>query len=938
MDFIRVMVLRCRNIISGKVLLIDFALLVLLSLPTPPVFAQDPNSFPLGGVMNGPAGSSASQLPNSGTDYDPNGYQNGTQPYGGQMQPGTQSLTGISSQGAELQQSNDLQDNSGSRRNAARDQNLQPSWRSYPPDPPTEFQKMVSSSTGKMLPIYGAQLFRGGPSTFAPLDRVPVTPDYVIGPGDELLIQVWGQVRLNSHFTVDRSGNIYIPQVGTVQVAGLSFGQLRDNLKSQIGRVFRNFDMNVNMGQLRSIQVFVVGQARRPGSYVVSSLSTLVDALFVTGGPLPQGSMRHIHVKRGDKLITDFDLYDLLQHGDKSKDTSLLPGDVIYIPPVGAQVAVAGLVNTPAIYELKSATETSVSQVLELAAGPANIASNDSVRLERVDAHRMRSVTNLDLNEAGLKQQLQDGDILELVSIVNRFKNGVTLRGNVANPGHYAWHEGMQVGELFPDKDALITRDYWLKRGQLGKPVLTYIPVCPQVSGRNAVNQLNGMNGSTTNSSVYPASAADGLQAGDPGTATGTNSSSQLEGSPDDVEQRQDEDGRGCITLPESMRPRVQTQATYNPGMIVPTQSQQNSYDPNQYQTSQRSAPIAGGSSAASAMVGRDSSGFRPRNDVKLSDPDIDWTYAVIERQDKSTLTTSLHSFNLGGLVLEHDSSQNLILEPGDVITIFSKADFRVPQTQQTRLVHLEGEFRSAGVYSVLPGESLRDLVKRAGGFTSDAYLYGSEFTRESTRRVQQQRLNEYINQIALQAGTNSANNASRSVSALDTTAAAAMAAQSQTVINSLRESRSSGRIVLQLRPDSDSIDQLPTIPLEDGDRFVVPHVPSTVSVAGAVYNANSFIYDHQRRLKDYLQLAGGSNRDADKRSIYVIRADGSVISRRQISTWRKDSFDTLRIYPGDTVVIPLNLSKGASLRAVVDIAQIVGQFGVAIAAANLVF
>ena len=847
--------------------------------------------------------------------------------------------------GANLQPNDDTDT---SRRNIANREGYQRQalW-NLPPDAPTEFQKMVLSSTGKFLPIYGAQLFRNAPSTFAPLDRVPVTPDYVIGPGDELVIQIWGQVTLNSHFTVDRTGEIYIPQVGSVRVAGLNFGQVREFLRSQISRVFRNFDLNVNMGQLRSIQVFVVGQARRPGSYTISSLSTLVDALFVTGGPSPQGSFRHIQLKRTGKVIADFDLYDLLERGDKTNDTQLLPGDVIYIPPIGAQVAVAGSINVPAIYELKTADTTTVDELLKLAAGPTNTASTQTVRLERVDAHKVRSVTDLALNEASLGQVLKDGDILELVSIVNRFSNGVILRGNVANPGQYAWKSGMRVSDLFPDKDALITRNYWLKRGQLGKPVLNYVPVCPPTQNRNGMTQgygpigtngsyqssgsYNQNNGSMNSTNIDPNSY-------DPtGQQQGAANSYQY---PQDRQQdadgnREGENLGGCITVPQNLSTPADSQVgtpenqppSSNPGYLAQMQSQQ-----------QRTMPVAGGSSAASAMVNRDTGPFQPRNDVKLSEPDIDWSYAVIERQDKTTLTTSLISFNLGKLVLENDREQDIALEPSDVVTIFSKADFRVPQTQQTRLVHLEGEFRSAGVYSVQPGETLKDLVKRAGGITEDAYLFGSEFTRESTRRVQQQRLNEYVDQIALQASTNSANNASRSVSALDTAAASAMASQSQSVIASLRQMRSSGRIVLELKPNSTNLDELPPISLEDGDRFVVPHIPATVSVAGAVYNPNSFVYNGQRRLKDYLQLAGGSNRDADRKSTYVIRADGSVVSRRQASSWRKDSFDTLRIYPGDTVVIPLNLSKGASLRTVVDIAQIVGQFGIAIAAANLVF
>jgi protein involved in polysaccharide export with SLBB domain len=329
---------------------------------------------------------------------------------------------------------------------------------------------------------------------------------------------------------------------------------------------------------------------------------------------------------------------------------------------------------------------------------------------------------------------------------------------------------------------------------------------------------------------------------------------------------------------------------------------------------------------------------FKPRNDVKLIEPDIDWSYAVIERQSKENLTTSLLPFNLGKVVLEADASQNLELMPGDVVTIFSKADIRVPQSQQTRFVRLEGEFVSSGIYSVLPGETLRQLVKRAGGITPDAYLYGSEFTRESTRRVQQQRLNDYVDQIALQVSASAVNSANSAVSAQDTAALAAAQQQNQNVINNLRQARATGRIVLELQPDSHDLLQLPDLPLEDGDQFIVPRLPSTVSVDGAVYNQNSFVFDPSRRLGGYVRLAGGANRDADKGRAYVIRASGAVISKQYSSSLRGNGFDSIGLYPGDTVVIPLNFNKGKTLRLIVDIAQIVGQFGIAIAAANVVF
>ncbi len=797
---------------------------------------------------------------------------------------------------------------------------------------------MVANSIGKMLPIYGAMLFRNPPSTFAPLNLVPVTPDYVIGPGDELRIQVWGQVTLNGRYTVDRTGNIYIPQVGTLQVAGLPFAQVQEHLKSQMARVFRNFDLNVNMGQLRSIQVFVVGQARRPGNYTISSLSTLTNALFATGGPLPQGSMRHIQLKRSGKVVVDFDLYDLLERGDKTNDVQLLPGDVIYIPPVGPQVAVAGSVKAPAIYELKTARDTTVNDVLELAAGLTNVASGAKLRLERVDERHLRSMIEVPLDAQGKATLLQDGDLLELNAVVGQYKDAITLRGNVANPGRYAWKSGMHVRDLIPDKDSLITKEYWLKRSQLGQPMLSYIPTCLPMTSFGIPDLRYGIPAgeegeypnwrySSTRSPNLIGLPFGGVSEG----ISNTQSNLNYDGSPIT------DGGLDCTKVPYSSTAASGVNDRYTSYSANPT-SATNSSSP-----SNNNSAGSNGMSSASASVGSTapnaSSGqFKPRNDVRLIEPDIDWSYAVVERQSKENLVTSLLPFNLGKVVLEGDSSQNIELLPGDVITIFSKADIRVPQSQQTRFIRLEGEFVSSGIYSVLPGETLRQLVKRAGGITPDAYLFGSEFTRESTRRVQQQRLNEYVDQIALQVSTTAINSANSAISAQDSAALAAAQQQNQNVINSLRQARATGRIVLELQPDSSDISQLPDLPLEDGDQFIVPRIPSTVSVDGAVYNQNSFVFDPSRRLGGYIRLAGGANRDADKGRAYVIRASGAVISKQYSSSLRGNGFDSLGLYPGDTVVIPLNFNKGKTMRLIVDLAQIVGQFGIAIAAANVVF
>ncbi len=713
--------------------------------------------------------------------------------------------------------------------------------RLVPPTPEaiTEFQRLVQESTGQQLLIFGASLFNNVPSTFAPVDNIPVSPDYVLGPGDEIRVQVFGQVNQQQTLVVDRSGNITYPEVGVIQVAGLKYSALPSFLKSQLSRVYRNFDLNVNLGQLRSIQIFVVGFARRPGSYTVSSLSTLLNALFVSGGPTSQGSLRNIELQRAGQTITHFDLYDLLLHGDKSKDVSLAPGDVIFIPPVGSQIALSGSVDNPAIYEILP--DTKVTQAIKLAGGETPVALGTQVRIERIYDHAMRSLADVDLSR--IDPILHDGDIIEVGEILGRYRNAVTLRGNVASPGRYVWKEGMRITDLVPNKDQLITREYYRRRNALGTAPLGYTPPGTQtlqISGTGATegNDAAVQNGAST---------------------TSTN----------------------------------------------------------------------GGSSVGTALTS--SNGVFPStNDVVLSAPDIDWSYAVIERLNEDTLTTSLIPFNPGRLFLDGDQSQNLPLLPGDIITFFSTADLKVPTTQQTRFVRLEGEFVASGIYSVEPGETLRHLLQRAGGFTSDAYLYGSEFTRQSTKRVQQQRLNEFADSVEAQITAQASANNARSVSDLDAAANQAATAQANQTVARLRRIQPIGRIVLELKPDSRGIDAVPDLPLEDGDRFVVPRVPSTVAVEGQVYSANAFVFVRGRRERDYLRQAGGPDRNADRKRTFILRADGSVFSRQY------GDVDKATMFPGDTIVVPPSFGRAAILRDLVDISNVVGGLGIGIAAINL--
>jgi protein involved in polysaccharide export with SLBB domain len=677
-------------------------------------------------------------------------------------------------------------------------------------EPVTDFQRFAASSIGQVLPIFGTSLFERVPSTFAPLDRIPVTADYVIGPGDQILLRVWGQVNLDLELTVDRAGAIFIPQAGNVNVAGLQFQQLSSYLRSQLERVYRNFDLNVNMGQLRSIQIFVVGQARRPGTYTVSSLSSLVNALFASGGPSNQGSMRHIQLKRGTDVVTEFDIYDLLLNGDKSKDARLLPGDVVYIPPSGARVAAAGSVRTLAIYELKN--ENKVADLIQMAGGLSAVADLQHATIERIHQGASREVLEFKLDAPGMAIAIGDGDVLNVGTILARFANAVTLRGNVANPGRFPWRAGMRLRDVIPDKESLITRDYWKKHNVLG-----FVPPDQRVP------------------------AEPSTEAGRTPAPTGI-----------------------------------------------------------------------------AAFV-----------------PEINWTYAVIERQSSRDLKTELIPFNLGKLVLEGDETQNLELRAGDVVTVFSQADIRVAVSQQNPKVRLEGEFQTAGVYDVRPGETLGALIQRVSGLTPQAYLYGAEFLRESTRIDQQRRLDQLVDELERELQQSGSREIGRATTQEDAASAAVSVQNTRQLIARMRSLKATGRIVLNLLPGANDLSKLMGLPLEDGDRLVVPARPATVNVFGAVYNQTSFLHEPALRVEDYLRQAGGPTRTADKAHIFIIRADGSVVPKQGSSLFKK-AFESTRLNPGDSVVIPERMFKPGFMRGLRDWTEIFSQMTLGAAAINV--
>ena len=666
-----------------------------------------------------------------------------------------------------------------------------------------EFQKFVAEATGAVLPIHGADFFASSRG-YAAMQGTPVPSDYRLGPGDEIVIRGWGSVDIDFRDVVDRNGLVHVPKVGAVMLAGVRAGDAEGAVRAAFDKYFRGYSLNVTLGQLRGMTVYVVGQAQSPGTYTVSSLSTVITALFQSGGPGPNGSLRRVQVKRAGQQVAELDLYAFIARGDKSADIRLLDGDVIVIPPAHGFVALAGKVETPAIYELKGPEDT-LKGLIELAGGLPVVANPHRAFIERIDPVRSmqpRSVADISLDATGLAYKLRNGDLITVLPIRSTFDNAVALRGVIDAPLRLPYREGMRITDLIPDKNFLLSRS---------------------------------------------------------------------------VIQRQN-------NLLDVQRGK-----------------------------------------AATAGIGN-------RYDV------INWDYAVVERLNPAELTETLIPFNLGRALADPKSPDNVPLRVGDTVTLFSADDVRVPVAKRRVYVRVEGEVRRPGIYQVEPGESLINILERAGSLTPDAYLFGAEFTRESVRQSQQDNLEKLTRRIEQQMFSETSRLAANTTADAQSAALmqARMAAEAEArnrFVQRLRELKSNGRVALGVPFAQAGLAQLPAMRLENGDRLFVPPRPDFIQVAGAIGTESALLWQPGRSVSDYLAQAGLS-RDSDKDGIFVMRADGTVISGAD--RWLT-SIAGVEALPGDVVVVPEKLDKETFwptfMRYAKDITQVLSNLGLGAAA-----
>jgi protein involved in polysaccharide export with SLBB domain len=627
--------------------------------------------------------------------------------------------------------------------------------------------------------------------------------------------------------------------------------------------------------------------------------------------------LRHIQVRRDGATITDFDFYDLLIKGDKSKDVRLQPGDVLFIPHVGPLVAIAGSVNSPAIYEMKD--DSTLNDLIEIAGNLSTVADTSKITIDRFVDHRARKTLEFPYDEQSRALPVKDGDIVRVFSIVPRFEDTVTLRGNVANPGRYPWKPGMRVRDLIPDSQALLTRRYWRNRAAIVNGSATEYPIPTSSSQNNPSAPGQQQSNRTTPTGAMPnGTMPNGTMPN--GTTNTTAAPGVPESSQNYNSQNNSSDATGSSNLADS----------------VYAQNQQN---PSGSDSSRSGNPTTGSQPPTQASANN------PNNpnpntvrdiaeDVRRYAPEINWDYAIIQRVNPIDLTSKLVWMSPRKAILERDEESNLELQPGDIITIFSQRDITVPQTERSQYVIVEGEVVRPGVYKLETNETLRSVLQRAGGLTPDAYVYGSQFTRESARIDQQKSLDELANTMEVQI-RQSAMSVAASANPGDLPQ---MLAAQEAIITQLRSTRASGRVALPVKPKDKSLTDYPDMLMEDSDRLSIPHTPSTVSVVGDVYNPGSFIFEPRNTTGAYLDIAGKGKPQSDMRHAFVLRANGVVVAANNVNgLFTGTKFDRIHLYPGDQIVVPYKIPTGAFVRGLRDWTQITSQLAITGAALAII-
>ena len=720
-------------------------------------------------------------------------------------------------------------------------------------------------SQGPPLKRFGADIFVNGTGNLdnLPMD-LPAGPDYALGPGDGLNINLWGSTSRRLTRTVDREGRVALPDAGSAVVAGQTVSQAQETLQKALSATFRDARVDVSLTRLRSVRVYVVGDVERPGAYDISSLSTPLNALYAAGGPTARGSLRTVRQYRDKRLVREVDLYELMLQGVRSDAERLEPGDTILVPPVGAQVSVDGMVRRPAIYELKS--EADLADVLQLAGGVLVSATLRQINVERIEAHQRRVMLSVKLpdsddhtalDKALGSFQVQDGDRIKISPILPYSDQTVYFQGHVFRPGKYPYHPGTQISDL----------------------IRSYQDLLPEPADHAEIVRL-------VPPDYHPMVIEFKL-------------SEILSG--DDPIDLQPFDTIRIFGRYEIDPPRASIH-----GEVL---------RPGDY-------PLANGMTAADLV--RLAGGFKRSAYTQTAD-----IASYVVQHDDRVLTRHKTVEIAKALAGDHDL--DAVLKPGDVLTIRQLSGWKDIGAS----VVLNGEVLFPGTYGIEDGEKLSMLLRQAGGFRADAYPEGAFLERLQVRELEEKSRQELMRRIEMEGG-------STKVAASETGADRAallqtMTQQKESVLTALRKQPATGRLVIKISADIERWQNTAAdIELRAGDVLTIPKRPSFVLISGQVYNPAAISYAPGKNAGWYLQQAGGPTTLANRKDIYVIRANGSVVGQGSGSGLWKGNVLSAVMRPGDTVVVPEKIISGSSgWKNAMTTAQFVSSMALAAAAVH---
>jgi len=807
-----------------------------------------------------------------------------------------------------------------------------------------EFDKLEDSDE---LKPFGYDVFANSPQTFAPMMDIAIPADYIIGPGDKISIQVFGKEKDELELTVNREGQIIFPAHGPFTVSGLSFNEMKRLLTARIKEKVIGVDVVVGIASLRSMRVFVLGDAHKPGPYTLSSLSSVTHAIFAAGGISDIGSLRNIQLKRAGKLVTSIDLYDLLIKGDSRSDVLLQSGDVIFIAPKGNTISVEGEVRRPAIYELSQ--KENFNDVLAMSGGLLPTAFAKTTRVERYNQDSLRTVVNIDLTkESDLVKEAHAGDAVYVMKAAEMFEQAITVIGAVTRPGKYQWQTGQRITDIFPNIDSHLLNSADLNYSIVVREIdiarnieILQFDLAKAISSPNSTDNivLQGNDKILVFASVIKlidskinldslAFTQDNLAKKEQELAKEKYKQKQFWLKYGDSEQvaQLDRDEAAAAKLVE------QSIAQFSGGeleeeldlkeltlfsrqrllmpIIEKLKRQGKSGQPIQLVEADGEVKFPGlyplarnarVSDLIAAAGGLTESAYMVRAEVSRNQ-------IINHRAQQTSLMFSLSS------ALAGDEKDNVLLSSKDRLNIH-----QIPAWSENNVVELRGEFVFPGKYTVRRGESLADLIAKAGGFTKFAHQEGSVFTRVQLREIEQQNLLKLTADLRIEMASKSMTDQNYSQSYVEVQQMLADMANVQPV----------GRLVIDLPKviSSKNYDVL----LEGGDVLYVPTLKNSINVVGQVQVTSSHIYDINLSAEDYLAQSGGSKKRADEGRIYIISANGSIKMMESGNWFSSDAGDNLR--PGDTIVVPLDAEYMNNLALWTSVTGIIYNSAVAIAA-----